>query len=400
MNQKSGQLQRLSVLLVSMMIPSAFAIAGCIPAIARTFDQIPLSSVELLATIPSLSTILTVMLSNRIAMVIGTKTTISLGLFIALISGVAPCFVTSFPVVLLSRVLLGVGIGLFNSLIIQMIAELYTGYLRSRMLGIESALEGTSGVLMTVAVGQLQRIDWQIAFGVYALALPILILFMVFVPNTTNRKKVQDADKVLIEASMKEYREISYVKIAGYFFLQLVVVTCFMSFNIKISELITSLHYGTPTDGSNLIAVLSVGAISAGFFFGNVYRFTGRFTVFVSVSLLTLAALGFAVSNNLWLTGFGSLLFGLGFRTFMPYMYQMVSAFTPAKAKFSTSLILAGYNLGATLCPYTVQVIQKLPFASSLRGLFFVEASILFFIVIGSLLAALFVPQRAALHES
>lgn len=218
LNQKSGQLQRLSVLLVSMMIPSAFAIAGCIPAIARTFDQIPLSSVELLATIPSLSTILTVRLSNRIAMVIGAKTTISLGLFIALISGVAPCFVTNFPVVLLSRVLLGVGIGLFNSLIIQMIAEMYTGHLRSRMLGIESALEGTSGVLMTVTVGQLQRIDWQIAFSVYALALPILILFMVFVPNIANLKKVHDADKALIEASMQEYREVSYAKIAGYSF--------------------------------------------------------------------------------------------------------------------------------------------------------------------------------------
>lgn len=90
-----------------------------------------------------------------------------------------------FSLLFVSRCLFGLGIGLFNRLIIQMINDIYQNNpgKQASLIGIESAFEGLGGICLTLIVGQLLKINWYTSFYVYALALPVFVAFLFFVPE-------------------------------------------------------------------------------------------------------------------------------------------------------------------------------------------------------------------------
>jgi len=61
---------------------------------------------------------------------------------------------------MISRALLGYGIGLFNSLLVTMISYFYHGEIRTSLFGMQSAFEGLGGIFITFVAGQLLKINW------------------------------------------------------------------------------------------------------------------------------------------------------------------------------------------------------------------------------------------------
>lgn len=64
--QPKGRLAA-ALLSISILLTSANAVAGTIPLMARQFPSVPLSQIESLTTVPSLSILIFVVLSNWIA---------------------------------------------------------------------------------------------------------------------------------------------------------------------------------------------------------------------------------------------------------------------------------------------------------------------------------------------
>ena len=69
-----------------------------------------------------------------------------------------------------------------------MIAAFYHGDERASMIGFQSAFQGFGAALMTFVAGQLVQFSWQYTFLVCAISLPILILFVLFVPRPETTK--------------------------------------------------------------------------------------------------------------------------------------------------------------------------------------------------------------------
>ena len=112
---------RFALLSASLLVGSAAAINANIPAMAQHFDQVPLSMVEMLTTVPSLFLMISVLTSSLIAKRVGYKQTITIGLGIVMIAGIVPLLIDNFMIILISRAMLGFGVGLFNSLLVSMI---------------------------------------------------------------------------------------------------------------------------------------------------------------------------------------------------------------------------------------------------------------------------------------
>ena len=62
---------RFALLSASLLVGSAAAINANIPAMAQHFDQVPLSMVEMLTTVPSLFLMISVLTSSLIAKRVG-----------------------------------------------------------------------------------------------------------------------------------------------------------------------------------------------------------------------------------------------------------------------------------------------------------------------------------------
>lgn len=124
MNPQKKQL--FALLTSALVIASAPAISANIPEISKSFPTINQTFTSLFVTIPALFIIFGVFMTNLIEKKISQKKIILLGLLIVVIFGTLPTWYSkSFSVLFISRCILGLGIGLFNRLIIQNVGDLY-----------------------------------------------------------------------------------------------------------------------------------------------------------------------------------------------------------------------------------------------------------------------------------
>ncbi|MDU5337301.1 MFS transporter [Enterococcus sp.] len=372
-------LQKVSILAISFIVVSVGAIGGNIPEIAKSFPEVPMTMIENLVTIPALFIIPSVLLSNTIAKYIGYKKTVLIGLGLVFFAGIMPALIESFPIIFIARCLFGFGIGMFNSLIVGFISYFYSGNERAKLIGFQSAFEGIGGMTITFLVGQLLRFGWQASFWVYALALPMFILFALFVPDVPYEDMINRNQKKAAKTSLTDNENnTSLIGVIGYIALLFVGVNIYMSTNVKATALMSTLGYGDATDGSTIISVVGIGAMSAGFLFGKTLNVLKKYIVPVSFTLMGSSLLIIGLSNSVFVTAIGAILCGFSFRTFIPYLFNKVNSSPSINAGLSTSLLLVGFNLGSAFSPYGIAIIERLNIFGSIRGVFYTEAIILF----------------------
>ncbi|WP_238706882.1 MFS transporter [Companilactobacillus halodurans] len=383
---KKGWLMKFSLLSISLVLTSAGAISGNIPAMAKTFSNESLSSVEMLTTIPALMVVIFVLLSSFIAKWIGQKQTVILGLVIALISGLVPVFSNDFTVILVSRATLGVGFGLFNSLAVSMISDYFTGDERAQLIGFQSAFQGLGTAIMTYVAGQLLKVDWHVTFWIYAIILPILALFILFVPSPK-----ADVDKKSGN-STKSVKQSTNLQVIGYVLLLFVVLIIYMGVQVKLALLFTSNGYGTATDAANIISIMSIGSMLAGFAFGTIFKVIRRYTIPVAMVLMAVSFFILSVSSSVVLSGVGGVLTGISFSLIVPYLFNQVSVVSPkGSATLSTSLLLVGSNLGSSFSPYGLAILGNLSGTNSVNGVFMAGGIVL---AIMAVIGLVFVTSR------
>ncbi len=356
MNKK---MMKFSLLSVSLILTSAGAVTSAIPSMSATYATRSLSAVELLTTAPSFMVTIFVLFSSFIARRIGQKQTVIIGLVIASICGVLPLFSQSYSIVLASRAGLGIGFGLINSLAVSMIAAFYHGDERASMIGFQSAFQGFGAALMTFVAGQLVQFGWQYTFLVCAISLPILILFVLFVPRPeTTKIQVQGT------ASARQVIKTNPQMISYGIFLLLIIV----------------IYNAVSTNAANILTIMQLASMAAGVCFGWLQAKAYRYMLTLSLLLMGIGFVLIASAMNLYVIGFGAILTGISFSLFIPYLFNQVSIQAPKHAEnFNTSILLVGANLGTFIAPYGLLFLSFVSLGSKTLAVF-VNGSILLLI--------------------
>ena len=341
---------KFSLLSISILLMSHLAISPVIPSLYNFYNEqnsnIGLASVESLATIPAMMITIFVLLSNIVIKFLGKKNTVLLGLIIIFIFGLVPVFTSNFKLVLISRLFLGAGIGLFNSLSISLISDFFDDSTRGTMIGLRTAFLNIGKALTTFISGYLVILGVQYTFLVYALALPIFILFLFFVPNSENiyNKKV----------SVKFYKETIYLTLLTFF-----IGVSYMGATIKIPTLLIEKYFYHPATATNLLTILAISGIFSGLLFGFLVKRAKNLTLTIMLSFMTLGSMIFAFSNNIVLFFVGAILIGISFVGAMSFNFFYISNKLENKfINFSTSIMLVGGNIGVILTPI---ILTKLP---------------------------------------
>ena len=341
---------KFSLLSISILLMSHLAISPVIPSLYNFYNEqnsnIGLASVESLATIPAMMITIFVLLSNVVIKFLGKKNTVLLGLIIIFIFGLVPVFTSNFKLVLISRLFLGAGIGLFNSLSISLISDFFDDSTRGTMIGLRTAFLNIGKALTTFISGYLVILGVQYTFLVYALALPIFILFLFFVPNSENiyNKKV----------SVKFHKETIYLTMLTFF-----IGVSYMGATIKIPTLLIEKYFYHSATVTNLLTVLAISGIFSGLLFGFLVKRAKNLTLTIMLSFMTLGSMIFSFSNNIVLFILGAILIGISFVGAMSFNFFYISNKLENKfINFSTSIMLVGGNIGVILTPI---ILTKLP---------------------------------------
>lgn len=354
---------KVALLSISLLIMTAQSVAAAIPDMATTFTHESTSAIDLLTTIPNLGLIIGIFIGNFIVMGIGAKKTVILGLLIILLSGVTPVFANSYWVVFIARLIFGFGIGIYNSLAISLISTFYSGHELSTMMGFQSATQSMGNSLLSFVAGYLLIFNWHQAFGVYALALPVMILFALVIPNKITLTQASNSSKQTTQTKPKQRINLPVVviSIVTFFFYAI-----FMVVTVKISNLVVSEGAGTASVASVLLGWFTLFSMVIGFCYGFVQKLLKNAVLPVGVLLMVL---GFGILG-FWM-GLAGIVIGIsvvgaGFAITVPYIYTVVNTDAPAgSANLASSVMLIATNIGVFVSPILINFLASLTGNSS-----------------------------------
>lgn len=371
MNNQKSLLQKGAILSISLMLTSSQAINGVIPQMKQSLG-ISQSQSELLGTAPSITVILFILLSSYFAKRIGMKKTIILGLLLAGIGGIIPVFTATFQTVLISRVILGAGLGVYNSLAVTYTSSLYSGNTRATLLGIRNSMEALGQTILIFLAGVLVNINWTASFLVYAIAFPVALLFALKVPE------IRDENSDIPENHVKE--KMNPMVFALVLFAILLVMNS-IAISVRFASIATEIK-GVNFNASNYLALMPILGILAGFMFGPINKWIGKGTLYLGIIFFIISNLLIAVSNgNMTFLLTGLFLSSITGSWCFPFIFSNLDKVTTKNTiNFATSLIFIGCNIGNFIAPIAMQLAQFLTRSTNLTAPFFVFAGI--FIVI------------------
>ena len=367
MNNQKSLLQKGAILSISLMLTSSQAINGVIPQMKQSLG-ISQSQSELLGTAPSITVIVFILLSSYFAKRIGMKNTIILGLLLAGIGGIIPVFTATFQTVLISRVILGAGLGLYNSLAVTYISSLYSGNTRATLLGIRNSMEALGQTILIFLAGVLVNINWTASFLVYAIAFPVALLFALKVPE------IRDENSDIPENHIKE--KMNPMVFALVLFAILLVMNS-IAISVRFASIVTEIK-GVNFNASNYLALMPILGILAGFMFGPINKWIGKGTLYLGIIFFIISNLLIATSNgNMAFLLTGLFLSSITGSWCFPFIFSNLDKVTTKDTiNFATSLIFIGCNIGNFIAPISMQLAQFLTRSTSLTAPFFVFAGI------------------------
>ena len=206
------QMKKIALLSLSLILTSAYSVSIVLPSLLQHFSEYTTAQVEILISAPSFAITVMIVLNAWLSRYMKDRPMIVGGLLLLSVSGMVPVFVQEYPVVLASRIFLGIGIGLINAKAISIFSEYYEGREKAALLGYRGSAEVLGSAVMTLVAGKLVLIRWNLAFWVYALGFVIVLLYLVWVPGSMETgqsagSQSAGAEKESLEAEADEKRE-------------------------------------------------------------------------------------------------------------------------------------------------------------------------------------------------
>jgi MFS family permease len=165
----------------SLTVMAGATIAPSLPGLRDHFIAVPNADllVRLALTIPGLAIAISAPLAGNVADRFGRKPVLLAGLVLYGLSGASGLVLDSLPAILVGRVLLGFAVGMVMTAASALIADLYAGPERERVIGLQAAFMGLGGVVFLIGGGLLGEQGWRGPFAIYLsplLALPAMAL--------------------------------------------------------------------------------------------------------------------------------------------------------------------------------------------------------------------------------
>lgn len=350
MAQIKKLLSMAAVLSLSVLLPIASVNNSALPLIARSNPNVPAQIIDSIGTLPSFTVIIFLFISIFLQNKIGVKKTILTGLFILLISGLIPVFTSNIWVILASRLGVGAGIGLFNSLAVSIISMMYSGSELTNMMGLESTMSAIGGTIMTLLAGFLLKFGWHNSFYVYLLIIPVILLFSEFVHLQSNKpaQNTQVTQGFSFKNLGPNKNSIIFI-----FLIYLLYGVVYGLFGTQLPSLIVQNHISTASGSAIVLTLFTIGAACAGILFGTLVKWLKSAIAPLSFLTAGIASILITFTPNLILASIASFIFGFGIMLAYPFLNTKIGQLSsPNQANANQAISLICMNLGIMLSNY------------------------------------------------
>ena len=361
--------EKIAILSISLILTSNSIISGSLVYIQEAFN-LTRNEAEFIITLSSFTVMIFIFLAEYIALWLGLKKTILLGLGLVGISGLIPVIFKTYPGIIISRFILGAGLGMFNGHSANYINLLYhDDKERTKLHGLRNAAEFIGQIILFSLAGILVKINYIYTFLLYTSAFLILVFFKFNVEDVKIRK-----DEAKINFNSNIFLFIIFAMIV---LLNASAMTMRFPF-------VASLSRGMDVNISFYLNFVPIVGMISAFLFTPINRKLKNKTMFFGLGFFVLA--NFLIVNfDKNLLGFllCILLLTFGQSMCMPYIFAEVPKYVKGhSSRIATNLIFIGCNTGVFIAPIFMKTIDKILNTNSLsKG--FIGFVIIYLIIIG-----------------
>lgn len=329
-----------------MFLLSYMALTPIVASIYNSFPNEKLENIQMIVTLIPLFSVITMFLCNPLSQKISMKNIGIIGLILIVLGGAFTYIFHKFIwQIYLSSILLGLGIGLINVISSTMISYYFKGEEKMKVMGYQSIFVSIGGALFSYLSGILANITWTYSYLSFFLALIVIILCIIYLPND----KLEKIDKTKEKLPPRIYL-LAFISIL--FFISINV------FNTNIALLLENIGYKSDTSGI-VTAIYTLIGLIAGLILNKIVKIFKTNTLTVACLL---AAIGFFLiaTKNIILIFIGSALLGFAFATRNPagitFSANMVDK---SKSALAIAIFNGAGQFGAFLSPYIINYISN-----------------------------------------
>jgi MFS family permease len=244
------------VLIIANVLPT-MGIVSLIPVIPQLFAHFhdephSLFLVPTIITAPSLCIALFSPLVGAIADRIGRRALLIWALLVYAFVGCAPLVLDGLRAIIASRVCLGVTEAIILTTVNTLMGDYFKGEVRRKWLSYQNAAGSLMASGTTVAGGVLATIGWRAPFGLYALALPMLVAVLAYTWEPTPQEPPAG------ERGKAENAEFPWAAILPVYAVTLLSAMIFFVEPLQLGVLMNAAGFGSP-------ALIGVVAATTGF---------------------------------------------------------------------------------------------------------------------------------------
>ena len=355
MNKSNNSVSTMGIAAIMSIFCLCMGVGTITPAlntIMQAFPDLPISTIYLASTLPSLTVIPATIVAGMLA---GDKakykTLAIIGIVIFILGGVAPYFSDNFTVILIERAVFGIGLGIISPLGNALILGNFQGDKRASLMGMGTLMMNIGGIILQFLGGYFAGIGWQYSFLPHALGIVSLILVIFYLPEPAK-----------IQMPAGEKKKINIPKSV---WILSILFGCVMFIDypmlMGMSTYLSIKGVGDTTTSAVVLSFFTVGGMIAGAIFGKLFKSTGRFIIAVGLFLMALGYVFLLFIPNFIMITVGAAFVGIGFSTLMPAVMMILGMLVPPQdVALSTSVLMAIMNLFAFLSTYWIQMIANI----------------------------------------
>ncbi len=342
-------LNKIGILILSIVVLTANAVSPILNTMMKAFPDVSPTTVQSFMTMPTFAIMIFTLLAGLMANIVGKKRLLLIGLGFYTIGGMLPLILNDFTPLLISRLLLGAGIGFVNPVAASLIVDFFDGSERAQMMGFKSVAASLGQVITVFIVGLLAVVNWKNSFWVYAIGILVFVICILWVPSTPKIAQVEQGTKKTA-GSYKVNLGVILIAIGmGLFNIG------YITFLSNFSTIIAQSGLGGPAVAGSLISTMTIFIMFSSLVFGFSYKIFKNLASVIGAVIYVVGMLILSGATTIGAITACCVALGIGNGLIVPHVYVLLGKFSPkTSTTFCMSVMLIGVNLASFFCPYIV----------------------------------------------
>ena len=342
----------IAIISISFIQGLQYSVSPVLDQIQEHYPEVSRSLIQMLITQPAFLAMIVALFSGWLVVKVSKKRLLVFGAFVAGVTGFLPFLADDFRLLMLSRTLYGIGLGIATALNTAIVADFFEGDERVSVMGIQAASIGAGMVVVATLSGILGSYGYEFVYYTHIIGCVSMMLVAGFLPETGKAMLIK-TEKIHLT---KEVFIVSLLGAIEFMFL--------ITFTTNIAMHISGTLTGNTSVSGTLTGIFSATQIVIGMTLGLITKVTKKYTLPIAMLCFSVGGLILVCfPSSYLLLMLGAVFCGFSQGVFVPRaMVDVANAVKPVATAMAAAVFTCAICVGQLISPTVLNTASKLIF--------------------------------------